>query len=416
MKSRISRLDLWSAFLGNFFEHYDTALYGFLAPFIAPLFFPNEDPITALILSYLIIPMGMLARPIGALVFGQLGDVLGRRRILFITLSGMAAISAAIALCPTYQQAGLFAPLFICLAKVLQNFLASGEIMGGAIFLLEQSPEKKHDLLSSLYSSSTIGGILFASLGVYLFAHFGIAEGGWRFLYLFGVVTAVFGCLLRKKKKGQEHEPSSVLPLNEMARTLWEEKKSLSMIALTSGFSYATYSMALVLMNGYIPLVTELSKEQMMGLNTVLLVLDFASLPFFGWMATKVGREKLMFASAAIVAITALPLCMLLGGAGFFSVVIIRLLFVFFGVSFFAPYHAWTQHLLPKKHRYLLISFGYALGSQVLGSPTSAIALWTYKQTGILHSIAWYWILLASGSTLVLGSLLFARRRRLAEQ
>src|SRR4051812_25423429 len=97
---------LFSAWLGNLFEHYDTALFGFLSPFLAPLIFPKQDPLTALILTYAMIPLGMLARPIGSLFFGYIGDVYGRAVALFWTLAGMAIISLCIALTPLYAQVG----------------------------------------------------------------------------------------------------------------------------------------------------------------------------------------------------------------------------------------------------------------------------------------------------------------------
>ena len=95
-----SRLHLWSACLGNLFEHYDTALFSFLSPFLAPLIFPQQDPITALILTYAIIPLGKLAKPIGAIIFGWIGDLYGRAYALYLSLTGMAIISAIIAFIP----------------------------------------------------------------------------------------------------------------------------------------------------------------------------------------------------------------------------------------------------------------------------------------------------------------------------
>jgi len=157
-----TRSQLWSACLGNFFEHYDTALFGFLSAFLAPLIFPKENQITALILTYAMLPLGMLARPLGALIFGYIGDAYGRKQALFLTLGGMSIVSGCIAFSPTYAQAGIVAPIIFCIGRIMQNFLASGETMGGAIFLLENTSEKRHDLLSSIYNTTTIGGILFA--------------------------------------------------------------------------------------------------------------------------------------------------------------------------------------------------------------------------------------------------------------
>ena len=133
MESSTSRLQIWSAVLGNLFEHYDTALFGLLTPFLAPLFFPDHDPVSALILTYGIIPLGMVARPFGSLIFSYIGNTYGRRNALFLSLFGMGLVSASIAFTPTYFQAGVFAPMLLFLGRLLQNLFASGEIIGGAV-------------------------------------------------------------------------------------------------------------------------------------------------------------------------------------------------------------------------------------------------------------------------------------------
>lgn len=386
-------LRLWSAILGNLFEHYDAALFGFLSPFLAPLIFPDKEPVVALILTYAMIPLGMVARPIGALVFGCIGDRYGRKQALFLTLSGMAFVSAGIALSPTFATAGFLAPAIFCLGRILQNFFSAGETMGGAIYLLEDTPEKTHDILSSLYGASTIGGILLASAGVAALAHFHAMDNGWRLLYAFGCITGLFGLLIRR------HLPFVPAPKKvALYKVFWQEKRALFFILINAGFAYATYTMALVLMNGWIPLVTNLSKVQMMSLNTSLLFFDFCLLPFFGWMASKISREKLMMGTAICVALTATLLLSALQGASLGVVIGIRMCFVIFGVAFFAPFHAWAQQLVPLEHRYAIISFGYALGSQLLGGPTAVLSLWLFKITGMAASVSWYWILLAMAS------------------
>lgn len=387
-------MQFWSVCLGNLFEHYDTALFGFLSPFLAPLFFPKQDPLTALILTYAIIPLGMLMRPLGALFFGYIGDLHGRHKALFVSLLGMGLISFCLALMPTFEQIGVCAPLLFCLARLMQNFLASGEIMGGAILLLEGAQEKQHDILSSLYAASTIGGILLASLGVSCLCQLTSVEVGWRFLYIIGGITAFFGCIIRGKERMSVSQKMRQ-PLLESGKILWHYRKIVGLIAACAGFSYAGYSVALVVINGLIPLVTSVTKEQVMQLNTALLVLDFVALPLFGWISSKISREKLMISASLCVLLTALPLFLLLEKSTWITIVAVRVCFVFIGVAFFAPFHAWSQRLVPEGHRYLVISFGYALGSQLLGSPTSAISLWIFKQTGMITSVAWYWMALA---------------------
>ena len=400
----ISKLRLWSAVLGNLFEHYDAALFGFLTPFLAPLIFPDKEPLVALILTYAMIPLGMIARPIGSLFFGYIGDAYGRRQALFLTLGGMAVVSALIAISPTFATAGLLAPVIFCIGRILQNFFSSGETMGGAIYLLEGAPEKKHDMISSLYSASTIGGILLASAGVAAISYFKILDNGWRVLYALGCVTGLFGLLIRRQLP---FLPPIKTP--SLLKVFWQEKRSLFFIVVSAGFAYSTYTMALVLMNGFIPLISGFSKTDMMSLSTGLLVLDFCALPFFGWVASKISREKLMMGTALCVALTATLLLTSLQNASIFTVIGVRICFVFFGVAFFAPFHAWAQQLVPTAHRYAIISFGYALGSQLLGGPTAAISLWLFKQTGMVASVSWYWMVLAIAS---FGCLALAKKKK----
>lgn len=397
---RISCRRSWSACLGNLFEHYDTALFGFLSPFLAPLIFPEQEPIVSLILTYMIIPLGMLFRPIGALFFGYIGDVYGRSQALFLTLAGMSIVSGFIALSPTYLQAGILAPILFCVGRALQNFLAAGETMGGAIFILENNKEKHHDILSSIYGVSTIGGLLLASMGVFLLSHYFQIDPGWRFLYLFGCVTALFGCLIRRFSVPESTSVKLCQTFSNWKGTLKTYWKPLIFIAINSGFTHATYSIALVLMNGFIPLVSSLTKADMVKVNTFLLLLDFATLPLFGWLSSKIHREKLMLAASLGVVLFAIPLFLSLQGASMMGVVIVRIAFVILGVAFCAPFYAWTQQLIPPESRYAVISFGYAIGSQLLGSPAAAFALWCFQKTGMISSVAWYWMALGLASTL----------------
>lgn len=404
-----SRLPLWNVCLGNLFEHYDTALFGFLSPFLAPLIFPKHEPMSALILTYAIIPMGMLARPLGSLVFGYMGDVYGRKHALFLTLAGMSFVSGCIALNPTYLHAGIMAPILFCVGRALQNFLAAGETMGGAIFLFENASEKRHDLLSGLYSVSTMGGHLLASFGVFLLSQHNAIESGWRFLYLFGCITALFGCMIRRSSPLVQSSVKFSQTLAHLKTVFWTYRKPLLSIIISSGFAYANYSIALVLMNGFIPLVTSFSKSEVMRINTYLLILDLIALPFFGWLASKVSREKLMLSASLGVVLFSMPLLVSLEGAPLIGVIGVRIAFVLFGVAFFAPFHAWAQQLIPSSCRYAVISFGYALGSQLLGSPTAAIVLWCFQKTGMVSSVSWYWMGLGVASTLTIAMNLRSR-------
>lgn len=376
---------------GNLFEHYDTALSSFLTPLLAPLLFPHQDPVVALILAYGLQPVGMLARPLGSYVFGYIGDHYGRGTALFGSLCGMAFVSLLLACSPTYAQVGWFAPLLFCVHRALQNFFVAGETMGGAIFLLEQTPEKKQDVWSGWYGASAMGGHLFAASGIFILHYYAWTENGWRLLYLLGCATALFGCLIRRAAPCpsplQELPPKNTTDFNNYTQAFFP-------LLVCSGFAKATYGASVVVMQGLLPLISSVSAAEAAAMNTYLLCVDFALFPLFGWTASLFSRQKQMLGSCLSIVLLSGPLFHLLAGASFWLVFAIRIIFIALGVAFCAPFYAWAQQLVPAEHRYQFLSLGESLGNQILGGPTAALAIGCFHTTGSSFSAAWYWMAL----------------------
>jgi MFS family permease len=385
--------------LGNIFEHYDVALYSLLSPFFAPIFFPTNHPVTALILTYAIIPLGMLARPIGSLLFGYIGDQYGRVSALYWSLMGLAVSTAAIGFTPTYEQAGFFAPLLLLFGRILQNFFAAGEVSGGAIYLLEANEKpQRDDLLSALFSASTVLGILLASFAVSLLSYFHAVESSWRYLYFAGSVTALLGTLMRRLACSDNEPlvPEKAFSIREYINGFFENSHLLFPLIVASGFSYACYSVAFTLMNGFIPLISDLDVSDVMAMNTGLLFLDLLLLPVFGFLAMRFSRKTIMGAAAGGSVLLGLPIFMLLQSSYYVYILFARLILIFIGVSFSATLYSWAQEMVPKSYRYSLISFSYSIGTQLLGGPTAAISIWLYKETGMVSSASWYWMALGA--------------------
>lgn len=436
MHSPIRALSKWSMLLGNLFEHYDTALFSLLSPFLAPLFFPHQDPLTALILTYCIIPLGMIARPLGSLLFGYVGDKRGRKQALVLSLSGMAIVTCLMGFLPIYSQVGIIAPILLSVCRIFQNFFASGESMGGAIYLIENTAEERKDLMSSFFNSSTIGGVLCASAAVSFLYAFDIVQEGWRYLYFTGGLTAIFivflrttssfnldsafrdtqamqGLVSRNAESRFKHlrvDLSPQITFKSILSSCLERWHAVVAIAIASGFSYASYTLSLVMMNGFVPLVSSVSQAEMMHLNTFLLCIDFLILPFFGMLANRFSREKMMILSGIFATLIGFPLLWLLDGATLVTVILVRLIFVSIGVWFSAPFHAWSQSLVPATHRYSIVSFSYAIGSQIFGGPTAAFSLWLFQKTNWIYSVGLYWMILG-----LLASYCVAKQQAVAE-
>lgn len=381
MKIRVSR-DRVAGFVGNFLEHYDNALFGLLSPFIAPLFFEGKDPVTALILTYSMLPLGLVTRPLGSLVFGWIGDDFGRRHALTLSLTGMGIVTVAMGCIPLYREIGPWAPFFLALGRMLQGFFAAGEVSGGAIFLLERFTPSKRSIISSFYDACSLGGALLASGLVTLMSVRELVEEGWRYLFWTGGITALLGLILRWRVSESSEFIQAPKEEKELLVVLKKQFKPLLQIFLASGLCYTTYSFGFTLMNGFIPLVTSLSKTQVMQVNTLLLVYDMLFLPLMGYLAFRFGKERIMIAGAACSVFLAIPMFHLLRSASLGICIAVRVAIISSGVVFSAPYYAWAIDQVPPRHRYLILSLAGALGSQLIGMPTSAICLWLYKHLG----------------------------------
>jgi MHS family proline/betaine transporter-like MFS transporter len=384
--------NFWAGIIGNVCHYYNEALFGLLAPFISSIFFPHVNKTCALILTYAILPLGLLSRPLGAIVFGFIGDKLGRKKSIFLSLIGMSFATATMSCIPSFARVGVIASILLSISKTLQSFFAAGEITGGAIFVLEHFPEKRRSLLSSIYDASSIFGILFASLAVTLLGYFGNVAINWRYLPLFGVMTTIIGLFIRSTAQ----EPDTPRWNNEKIMSIIKKhSKQLGAIILVSGFSYINYFLALTLMNGYLPLISSITKTEATSINTVLLVLDLFMLPIFGFLAQKYSKEKIMLLGIITGMLTYIPLFSILAGATLYTSIIIRIMFVMIGVCFAAPLHHWTQSLVPPNYRFTIVALGYTIGAELLGTPTLAISVWLFKKTNLVMAPAFYAVIIA---------------------
>ena len=371
--------------LGNILEHYDKVLYAFIAPFIAPLFFPNLNPITALILAYL--SFGALSRPLGALFFGYVEAKRSRKWVLYVSIIGMSITMLLIGVLPTYKTIGVFAPLLLYLLRSLVAFFAAGESTSAALILIESSPKGKKEMISSLYESSAILGPFIASVIVSYLCYTNQVIQYWRWLFIISGLLGLIGFLIRRKTfltKDLPIEPTIKVPLKELIVPF------LAIILMT-GFSCANYRINLTMMNGYLPLVSSLSKLQMLSLHSALILLDFFLLPLFGYFAKIFGKEKMMFYALLITLLSALPLYGLLNQPTFYKVLIIRLAFTLLGIAIAAPFEYWAIDLVPKAHRFRVISLAKAIGNKFIGGPSIAISLWLYQVTKY-KGVAGYYI------------------------
>lgn len=392
------RINIPAGLIGNVVEHHDKALFILLAPFIGPLFFAPSDPITALIETYIVFFLGMLARPLGALVFGIIADGYGRKQALTFSIVGMAITTGSIGFLPTYATAGIIAPILLATTRVLQNFFSAGETNGAAIFVLEHSTPKQKPLIASLLETSTIVGILIASAETMLLSWLGVLMTHWRLLMWAGGLLGILGLWLRRvateSADFQRAQESTVKP--HLISAVQRDWRPLIAIMLAAGFSSTTYLMAVPFINGFLLLVAPLTMTELTGSSTLLLLLDGALLPVFGYLATKVSKEKMMLGAAWTMALLGIPLFYQLEGASFSVAMTVRAIIVVAGVCFAAPFRLWAKELIPPDRRCTIVNLGCSFGHLCIEGPAAVLSLWLFQTTGWTVAPGLYLVLTAA--------------------
>jgi MHS family proline/betaine transporter-like MFS transporter len=195
--------------IGNVVEWYDFALYGYLAVVIGKLFFPAENPTASLLASYGVFAAGFVMRPVGAAVFGWLGDTIGRGRTMLISVAMMAFPTIAFGLLPDYQTIGIAAPILLILIRLVQGLSVGGEFSSSVTYLVETAPDDRRGRAGSWANVGSMTGMLLgsaaAALVMSVFQQAAFESWGWRLPFLFGGILGLCAILLRRHLPKSPH-------------------------------------------------------------------------------------------------------------------------------------------------------------------------------------------------------------------
>lgn len=384
-----SKKIVWATLVGNTLDHYDTALYGFLAPFFAPVFFPLEDPIVALIYTYGLMIISFIARPLGAVVFGKWGAQIGGKWSFIISLLGLSLSTGCIGFIPGYDSIGKAAPIVLMLLRFGQGFFASGESTIAPLFILNYIEKHNYGRISGLYGSTTVVGEMIASLTVTLVSLSPNPEYMWRLPFIASFATGAVGVYLRSSLNVEVLKELTTKRLS-VKDTVLQNKGILMRIIMLSGLTYITYSIPFIFLNSFVPSVTQITIAKMMMVNTALLLLDIALAPLLGYFADRFSPRKFMIWMSGCLMVTAVPLFALIPNATLFTITMIRIVIVTFGLGINVPFRPWLMNQIQGPEKYLLVGIGYSIGSEMFGRNAPVICLWLWHVTGWVCAPAIY--------------------------
>ena len=324
----ISKAKIWQVIgassVGTMIEWYDFYIFGSLAGIIAPLFYPPGNDTFAYIAYLATFAVGFIVRPFGALFFGRIGDIVGRKYAFLVTLLIMGGATALIGFLPTYAQIGMAAPIILLIIRVLQGLALGGEYGGAAVYVAEHVPDERRGFYTSFIQiTATLG--LFASLIVILIVQNAMSEaqfkgqtetmGGWRIPFLISIFLVAISLYIRLRMKESpifQHVKSSGMtsanPLIE-AFTHWSNLKRvlISLFGATAGQGVVWYTGQFYALF-YLQSILNVNSTSANYIVAIALVLGMPFFIFFGWLSDRVGRKWIMLAGCLLALCTYMPI------------------------------------------------------------------------------------------------------------
>jgi MFS family permease len=443
--------------VGTMIEWYDFYIFGSLAVYLSPKFYPPGNDTLALIAYLSTFAVGFIVRPFGALFFGRIGDLVGRKYAFLVTLSIMGGATALLGLLPTYKTAGWFAPIALLLIRVLQGLALGGEYGGAAVYVAEHVPDNKRGFYTSFIQITASLGF-FVSILVVLGTQSAmtkeqLADWGWRVPFLLSVILVSISLYIRLKMREspifsciKAAGMTSAKPLTE-AFTVWPNLKRvlISLFGATAGQGVIWYTGQFYALF-YLQAVLKINARTGYIIVAIALLLAMPFFTLFGALSDRVGRKWLMMAACLLSIVSYIPIYKQMQAATGNNVVTVRsttnkvtgaisltpmtidaagqqvpakeaanpnipllVLLVFIQVMFvcmiYGPIAAYLVEAFPARIRYTSLSLPYHIGNGVFGGLLPLIGLTLCARTGNIYAGLYYPMIVAA-ITLVTGSLL----------
>ncbi|MFF4709798.1 glycine betaine/L-proline transporter ProP [Streptomyces eurythermus] len=388
-----------AAALGNAMEWFDFGVYSYIAVTLGKVFFPSGNPTAQLLSTFGAFAAAFLVRPLGGMVFGPLGDRIGRQKVLALTMIMMAAGTFAIGLIPSYSVIGVGAPILLLAARLVQGFSTGGEYAGASTFIAEYAPDKKRGFFGSWLEFGTlagyIGGAGLVTLMTALLSSEDLLSWGWRIPFLIAGPMGIIGLYLRMRLEEtpafaaqlEKAEARPKVPLRDMVAGQW--KALLICMGLVLVFNVTDY-MLLSYMPSY--LTSELKYDETHGLLVVLGVMALMMIvqPFAGALTDRIGRRPVIAAGCAGFLLLSVPALLLIRQGSLLAVGLGMAALGLLLVCFTAAMPAALPALFPTRVRYGSLSIGFNVSVSLFGGTTPLVVTALIGATGNMMMPAYY--------------------------
>ena len=405
--SHIQKKVVIAACFGTFLEWYDFLTFASLATYFSVLFFPADDPVAALLASLGTFGIGMIVRPLGAALFGSLGDRHGRRTIFLVTIVLMGLATVCVGLLPTYEQVGLLAPALLLLLRMLQGLSVGGEIGGASVYLTEHAPEGRRGLYTSVLQLMGPLGMMASTLQIVVLQHFlddaDFKTWGWRIPFLLSAMLLAISIKSRLNlhespvfRQLREKNALAKAPLRDCLR----DKQTLGRMGLlffciSAGGSLIFFS-AQVYTNVFLKTVVKLPAAQASGLVMISTLALFPATLFCGWLSDRIGRRPVLLTGLVCGALAIFPVFQGLLHYGTLPtpdttmLTLLLLVLVVPLACITGPQTATLPELFPARTRYTAVALPHNLSAGWIGGMSPFMVTWLGVQFASPLAGLWY--------------------------
>ena len=378
--------------IGNVLEFYDFAVYGYLAAAIGRHFFPGESPTAQLLAVFGVFAVGYIARPLGGVLIGHLGDLYGRRTALTVSVVAMAVPTVLIGLLPGYATIGIAAPILLVLLRMLQGLSVGGEFTSSIVFLVERAPAHRRGFIGSFATVGSVGGILLgSSVAAILTAcvsEEAFYDWAWRLPFLAGITIGIAGFVLRREL--QDEEPTvreGRAPIVETLQDHWRLVLQLAGIAVFNGIAF---HICFIYVASWLQTADGIPPARALEINSASLAALLVVMVLAARLSDRIGRKPVMMAALFCALVTALPLFELMHHESALLAFLGQLGFVVSVGSYIGVLPSLMTEMVPARIRCTAMSVAFNLCIGIAGGTAPFVAAWLVATTGEAVSPAYY--------------------------
>lgn len=394
----LNKQSVFVAALGTMLEYYDYAIFSIFLPIIAPVFFPARSRYDALVMGFYAVLISSIARPLGGIIFGMIGDKWGRKTALLISLYGIALATLCIGFLPGYLILGTSAMIILTLIRSIQMICYGGEYSGAGIYVVELANGYKEGIAGSVVSAMALVGSVMASVVGIIITMINKDNPAWRWAFILAGIIGIIAVLFRRHMI--ESVRSDQLVDNTPFRQLFLfYPYQLLASACIGGFITLPFTTVLSFINPMLVTQGYFNNFQFMLLQFSLSLIAVIVLLASGIAADKYTPQKIMRFAATGLILLGLPLSFMLDSQNIILILIAEISLIIINEMLLGPSNAYLKSIFPTEVRYRGIAFSFCLGMALVGGFTPIIEHFLFVHTGTLTALS-VWLIFISSLTL----------------